>query len=581
MFKNRLRMKIDSTEETIGSILRGNYYKIPRFQRPYSWDRENVEELWQDIFFGRGVDYFIGSIVVYEDEIEDKYGIVDGQQRLTTITMILCAIRNLFKENGSDELAFGVHRLIEREDIDNKSQYVLQTETSYPYLQEYIQKFGNGGEIECMEKEEERDLKQAFEIITDKLEKAVDSIREDTTLDEERKRNAIEEKLIEIRDKTLKLKMIFIKIDEEDDAYVVFETLNTRGKDLTVADLVKNHITKLIKVKNINVDIPKEKWNRILEIIGGSEAEIDINTFLHHYWLSKHDYTTAKNLFKEIKNHVKTPDNAKLFLEELLKDVVTYREIHETSFRKWDRSEKAIRGSLEALNLFRVKQPLPMVLSIMREYREGRLKPKHVRDILEDIENFHFRFTAVTSQRSSGGISLMYAGHARRLLAAEKPKEKLRVISELRTKLRQKGPPYREFEVDYLEIHYSAQYKKQKNLVHYILSKVDGHWRKACDKGTEVDYAQMTIEHLTPQSPSRPSKVSHETIAKIGNLLLVSGKLNERLDNKTFPQKKKILVDSDVWLGEVVTEASKWGEKEIDERSKELSRLAYYKVWKI
>src|SRR5262245_37451100 len=74
--------------------------------------------------------------------IQDTFNVVDGQQRLTTITMILCALRNALKAEKEGSLAKGVHNLIERPDINNDPRYVLQTETSYPYLQEYIQKFG-------------------------------------------------------------------------------------------------------------------------------------------------------------------------------------------------------------------------------------------------------------------------------------------------------------------------------------------------------------------------------------------------------------------------------------------------------
>ncbi len=75
--------------------------------------------------------------------------------------------------------------------------------------------------------------------------------------------------------------------------------------------------------------------------------------------------------------------------------------------------------------MFRVKQPLPILLSIMHEYRVKNLKKKYVENILKTIENFHFSFTAVTSQRSSGGIAQMYALHARELITANNIQDKL------------------------------------------------------------------------------------------------------------------------------------------------------------
>ena len=90
-------MKIDSSDKNIKSLLSANYYKIPRFQRPYSWTQENISDFWTDTIVDSDTDYFIGSIVVF-DAGNDTFGIVDGQQRLSTITMVLCAIRNSLDE---------------------------------------------------------------------------------------------------------------------------------------------------------------------------------------------------------------------------------------------------------------------------------------------------------------------------------------------------------------------------------------------------------------------------------------------------------------------------------------------------
>src|SRR2546422_3233812 len=167
-------MKISCIDKEIREILQTAYYKVPRFQRPYSWDRENVEDFWNDTIVNSEGDYFIGSIVVFKMKDTMK-GIVDGQQRLTTITMLLCAVRNALKAQGHPSLAQGVHKLIERPDITNKDQFVLQTETSYPYLQEFIQKFDRP-DVEPDIGAEEALLKAAFELLTAKTETAIEAV---------------------------------------------------------------------------------------------------------------------------------------------------------------------------------------------------------------------------------------------------------------------------------------------------------------------------------------------------------------------------------------------------------------------
>lgn len=134
-------MKINTFDKSIKDILNSNYYKIPRFQRPYSWLTENVSDFWEDTVVSKEKDYFIGSIVLFNGG-DSASSIVDGQQRMTTIIMLLCTIRNMLNSLGYDALALAIHKLVEREDINTNLKYVLSTETSFPYFQEHIMKFG-------------------------------------------------------------------------------------------------------------------------------------------------------------------------------------------------------------------------------------------------------------------------------------------------------------------------------------------------------------------------------------------------------------------------------------------------------
>jgi len=568
-----IKMKIDSKDRDVQDILSSSFYKVPRFQRPYRWDKDNVLDFWQDAIMDSKGDYFIGAMVTYKHK-EYFYGVVDGQQRLTTITMVLCALRNAFKKNGFSDLADGLHSLIERKDINNKPQFVLQTETSYPYLQEYIQKYEEP-EISENLLEEEKNLKEAFNTISQLIDDITISVSKDPTLKEDTQKSRIKEKLIDVRDKILNLKVIFVSLDNDDDAYLIFETLNTRGKDLTVSDLVKSRLTKLAKQKNVNVDLPRDKWMKMVRVIEESSEDLQLDGFIYHFWLSKYEYLSAKKLYKAIKGKVTTNALANEFLDALVSDSVTYREINEPTYGQWDRQENEIKSSLRALKIFRVKQQLPMLLSVMREYRLNNLKKKHVELILQAIENFHFVFTAITSQRSSGGISTMYASHAKKLFEAKTSEEKISVLHELKKQLQSKKPGYQEFEARFLEIKYSDIYTKQKPLVQYILQKID----EADPKGVSVNYEQMTIEHLAPQKTNDTKKISNENCAQIGNLIYVNHDLNNMLSNKPFGEKIKILKDSRIKLDDSLNNATTWSEEEIEQRTRLLAKLAYEKIW--
>lgn len=236
-----------------------------------------------------------------------------------------------------------------------------------------------------------------------------------------------------------------------------------------------------------------------------------------------------------------------------------------------------MRDSLTAMNLFRIKQQLPMVLTVMRHHDDDLLKPKNVKDILFSVENFHLAFTAVASQRSSGGISFMYASAARNLQVAGSPQDKLTVLDNLKQKLKTKRPLAAEFEARFMELKYSSIFTKQKNLVRYILTKV----YQQNTTGLPIDPEKMTIEHISPKNPSKASGLNNEQSAAIGNLILVDQSLNKELANKSFNEKRLLLQSANVWVDAAILNAFNWGAAEIEARTKLLAAEAYSNVWKI
>lgn len=567
-------MKIESMDQDIRNLLSSGYYRIPRFQRPYSWTRENIQDFWDDIVKDNPSDYFIGSMVTFKDGSQ-KYGVVDGQQRLTTITILLAVLRNRLLSFGFEDLANGIQGLIERKNIDNMDEFVLSTETSYPFFQDHILKWGSP-DVPITPMREEDNLQNAFHQFTELVNTVVDETTNDPTLDESERRERARKKLIHIRDSVLDLKVIFVRLDNEDDAYIIFETLNTRGKDLSLTDLVKNHVTKHLKATSVSVDQVKVKWERILETIEGSSQDLDTDTFIHHFWLSRYDYLPAKSLFKELKRRIDKAECAQ-FLNNLVSDAGLYRSIHETPYGKWSKQERRIANSLQALQLFRVQQQTPCVLSLLRAYKTKVLKKKHLEDALIAIEKFHFLFTAVTSQRSSGGISGMYASLGRRLFEAQNTDAALLVTRELKRKLRDRIPSLQEVKALFPEIVFTDNLTKQRGLVKYILST----FGKTSSFGVTADFEAMTIEHLAPQSLIGTGDFPEAAVGQLGNVILVSAEMNSRLSNKSFQEKKRILTSSGFPLPAEIAKATNWTAKEIAERTQAMAELAYNKLWKI
>jgi hypothetical protein len=567
-------MKIESLDQEIRTLLSSGYYRIPRFQRPYSWTRENIQEFWDDVVRDNPEDYFIGSMVVFK-ESNQRFGVVDGQQRLTTIMILLAAIRNALAEHKLQDLAQGIQNLIERRNIDNIPEYVLSTETSYPFFQDRILKFGEP-DVPVEPMQEEESLQIAFDQLTFLVGSVIQDVKSASSVSGRALLQSIKQKLIQVRDSLLNLKVIFVKLDDEDDAYIIFETLNTRGKDLSLTDLVKNHFTKHLKPKTASVDQTKVKWGKILETIEGSSVDLSTDAFIHHFWLSRFDYLPQKKLFKTLKRRV-TKTEAKRFLDFLLSDSSIYRSIHEIGFGKWTKEEKGISDSLKALQLFRVQQQTPCVLSLVRAYKGKKFKKKHLANAIVAIEKFHFLFTAVTSQRSSGGISAMYAALARRIYESSDTNEAQKVIRELITKLRARIPSLVEVKALFPEIVFTDNITKDKSLVKYILARFD----KRLSSAITIDYDSMTIEHLASQSHIGTGGFTEDIVGQLGNLILVSEDLNNKLANKPFNEKKQILKAAGYVIPKEIKYASTWTAKQITERTEMMAGEAYDKLWRI
>jgi len=362
-------------------------------------------------------------------------------------------------------------------------------------------------------------------------------------------------------------------LDNEDDAYLIFETLNTRGKDLSLTDLVKNHFSKHLKARGA-VDHARLKWQNMLETIHNSSADISSDNFIYHFWASRYEAVPLKKLFPKIKKQI-TKTKANDYLSDLLSDSRIYRSIYEKGFG-WGKNEIAVSRSLAAMQLFKLSQPIPAALSLIRAYRDQKIKYPKLKSALRAIEKFHFIFTAITSSRSSGGISAMYSSFAIRLFESPDSQTAANEIKVLTDKLYSKLPSLDEFKVAFKEVIYTNSNSKQKNLVRYILRKFAEHYSYKFP----VDYDDLTIEHIHPQSKIG-GQWQEEIVGCLGNLLLLDEEMNGILDSKDFQDKKKALLEKGYTLPSFIQTISEWTPEAVIQHTDLLAETAYNQIWKI
>ncbi|ELY6275312.1 DUF262 domain-containing protein [Cronobacter muytjensii] len=569
-------MKIEANDKEIQDIFSSGYFKIPRFQRPYSWEKDEVENFWEDITKNKDENYFIGSMVVFQSN-KPYFGIVDGQQRLTTITIILSVIRDSFIKLEQDNLAKGIHKYIEKANVDNENEFILNAETSFPFLHGVIQSFKKEKITDDIGIEE-KNLENAYNLIRDKISKLIPEIDAKPTNQIELfhdNTNSPIQKLKDIRDKILALKLVFIQLDNEDDAYLIFETLNARGRDLKTSDLVKNLFLKKLRSSNTLYDSAKTSWNSLVSKFDIDGGENVLDNYLLHYWLSEHKYTTDKKLFSEIKEYI-GEDNSKA--ESLLKTIINcadcYKMINTPDSVSWNKQELKIKDILENLNSFKVKQQSSMTLALLRAWKEDKISLKVLKQSLEKIEYFHFIFNSITSQRSSGSIATTYSEHAIKLTKSTSHDDIQSILRSLFTALAMKLPSYEEFQVNFIQLSYLSNKTRSKNAIKYILSKQLGDAISCLN----INHKLLTIEHYIPESAIKAG-ISPDTVGCIGNLLLIDESTNNNtLRDSTIKEKYKILEEKGYPLKQTYILSSEWGETEIKNRTESIAKQLYHNI---
>lgn len=549
-------------------VLNSDFYVIPRFQRPYSWNSENLEDFWRDVVADNEEGYFIGPMVAYR-ESDVVLAMVDGQQRITSITLLICALRDQFQRMQAAAFSEGLAKYIERRDDDSVSHFVLRSEAAGAFLQSQIQ-LPLPRTTEDPESDEQKALKRAFDDISRWLENEVGHLERSHPKGPEHSPAGL--RLRQIRDKILALQVIWIRLDNEDDAYVIFETLNSRGKDLETVDLLKNLILGAVRAENGDLDLARIGWNEMRQELSVAGEGVNPNTFILHWWLSQRDYTAERKLFRLIRKQFDR-SKASDMLSDLRKDAVLYARIANPMSWQCAQHERPVRDSLAALNIFGVRQPRPLLLALLRAHRDGVIRLGRLKAVLRAIESYHFISTAVVGVSSTGGISIMYASHARQVSGADSASQVHQSIDALIAKLKSGVSNRATFISEFGEaVCYSTERPEKRRLVRYVLRNM----HDCAMPGHALDHEKCNIEHIGPQS--QPANWT----ADVGNLLWVDATLNERLGNKSFGEKRSILSDflNSYDVGFVINQ-SEWGARQVAERRELLAAMAYDKVWKI
>ncbi len=525
-----------------------NQLVIPIYQRVYSWEKEQCKELWDDIIKIGGDDkmdgHFIGSILYVLDGFMHSNNallIIDGQQRLTTITLLLIALRDYWsnkrKEIEDDYL------INSGKDGDKKFRLILSDSDKDTLL--YL-----------IDKDRRKPSEPSLKIV-ENFKLFEEWINKNTG------------KLETIFKGLEKLMIVYIALKKEKyDPQLIFESMNSKGMELTQTDLIRNYIVMETEVEK-QEGFYNKYWRAMEEDF--KQNETLFNRFVRHYLTIKTRETpNIKKVYAAFKDYQQKEGIA---IEDLLKDLQKYCGYFcRIVFKK--EADKDLNKALGFLVDLEMDVIYPLLLELYSDYSDGVLSKADFIPIIALIESYICRRAVCgLGTNSLNKVFLSFTKHIQKDEYFESLKERFGCLTE-----KQRFPNNDEFKDCFITIDF---YKFQKNI--YFFERLENFNTKE-----PVNTKECTIERIMPQTLTEEWKrdlgQDHERIHTqylhtIGNLTLTS--YNKEYSNKSFQEKRdmeKGFKDSPLRLNQSLRDLESFGEKEIEKRANDLADLAL-KIW--
>lgn len=541
---------MQANETKLQKVIEGTVqYVIPLFQRTYSWDKKEWQILWDDIVELCEAEmpriHFIGSIVslptVSVPEGVAKYLLIDGQQRLTTIFIILTLLRDNAKEESNIKLAEEIQeRFLVNKFSDGYDFFKLMpTQADRLAFTNYIKE---------LENLEETQITKAYDFFKKKL-------RQKSQIDADTIKKII----------ITSFSIVSIVLDIGDNPYLVFESLNAKGRPLTQADLIRNYFFMRIHV-NDQEEVFQKYWQPMQEALGNNLTE-----FIRHFLMRKGSIVKQTDVYYSLKEEV-TPNNVVIYLQGLSKFSTFYEKLLNPMLEPI----KSIRKHLIRLNRIEVTTAYPMLLSCYSAYSGGILTEDEFVEILQILENYLIR--RFVCSIATNQLNKIFPSVCGQLVGVEHDE----LIGNFKEALLTKGyPKDKEFISRFVD---SKMYGGGDRAIKtkLILETLEESYQHK--EMVDID-KKFTIEHIMPQTLTSwwdehlgaGGRDIHELyLHNIGNLTLTA--YNSELSNDTFIAKRERFKESHLELNNYFAEQQAWNKDEIEIRAEYLAEKAL-SVW--
>lgn len=565
-------MDIDAGESTVQQAFSDkSTYTVPDYQRPYSWKKEQLTDFWNDLnSVSSDSTHFLGSIVLIKHETSfnelNELEVVDGQQRLTTISLLLRAMQSQYKENNDpNDITDLIDEdyLYERDDNNNQHPKLSLSQFDGNDYENIL----NGRENAV---DDDSKLLNALEFFQEKLS--------DHNIDE----------LDDLRAKlSNQITLVIVECTSPGSAFRLFETLNNRGMELSAVDLMKNSLLQTATNKyaggssSNQYDHIRTQWEYLLENV---VHQIDTpNRFFRHFIMSRREPDISGNVssrtlfdsFNEIINSELPTQGIPLtsYIDEMVDISDTYMGIVDASIDEYSgKQTKKINSRLRNLNDIESSHSRTLILRSIEEFDDST----KTLEVLRLLESFMTRWR-VADLTTGATLDRIFSNLCSDAFQEPDP------IDEIRTKLKEEAPTDEEFKAKFANSGF-----KNNSMTRYILDTIEReHYSSA--GGKTYDRASVDIEHIAPQSALSAEKYKpwrsvldlteaeykNQYRNRIGNLTLLEESLNEKASANPFEQKKDQYRLSDFEMTEHLRQNyQEWNTDSIEDRSKELAEVA-------
>jgi len=597
--------KFEPTKQTLNSLFGypTSKYIIPKYQREYSWKKQQLEEFWKLILSDEEI--FIGTVIFYIEDSNKNKEIIDGQQRYLTTIIAASALRDVFFEKFKKTKDSQIEIFAN----DIQEGYIGKREPGTNHYQNYLEpglttKTYFNSEIQTLNKSFLSD--SSLEIIKSKSQN--NSTEENLIIDGYNyfkdqwrlflKSNTDKYTFDYFRLRLDKCFVIRIEIDSYELAFDIFESVNDQGIRLGVSDLLKNQILKNIDSKPASQQSAVEKWNEMINFI--SEVKMTPQEFLRYYWASKYGYVSDKQLYKKIKREIKQSmsNDWDAFLDIILDESEMINNIYNYNLDSWikflDKKKiecEKFENSIETLKKIKVKTWLIIIISIIRNNK--KLSSHNVDFVkhIDKIKKFTVLYFSLMGNPGNWYFDLIWRTSVEIENATTKKEFTdifLNLFKEFSSKLSISEDQFK-------EALSAVKYKpdmESKAIINLFFTEIEMK-----RKGTKFPWFNsnyLNIEHILPQEPKnwnmKPRDVKNH-INNLGNLVIIPYSLNGRLGNLSCSDKMKILkaegmdfkIVEDIVLNYEsgswpFDEISKINFAAIEKRQEDLAKLGY-EIW--